>query len=363
MLRFLDSWQTGRQIPILFKNATQVDIAVAYMKNDGVALLRKPLMQLLKRGGRTRIVIAVDPFGITDGSAVATLYTLLSKYPVQARIRYYRDNAFHPKLYVFKYGNKTVAIVGSSNLTRAAMESNIEANLLIEGEPNEPTIATVTDYYDRVIWDPCQGKLSGEILSELRRYDRVKPSISATHVAIQIPPSRIAKHPRSRVRRARRAKRAPIAARGALPDTVVIRYIPRASGRVAQVHFTREIIEKFFRLRLGTREPIIIQQKQPGERFKRIERRTLIYSMSNKNPKIEVDGAKILEDNYPASGRPIIVLHALKNRRYRYMIRLPGDDGHRKLAKILDLEPRKGLALPFKITDAGSLKQMWAGYR
>ena len=318
-------------------------------------------MELLRRGGQIRIVVAVDPLGITDGSAVATLYEILSRYPVQAKLRYYRDNAFHPKLYIFKCVDKIAAIVGSSNLTRAAMESNIEANLLMEGEPSEPAIATLTDYFDHEIWDPCQGRLTDQILSELRRYDRVKPRIRTRQIDVQIPASRIPRRPRPRGRRARR--RALIPARGALPDMVVIRYVPRAAGRVAQVHFTREIIERFFRLQLGTREPIIIQQKQPGKRLRRIERRTLIYSTHNKNPKIELNGAKILEGNYPTSGRPIVVLHAVKNRRYRYVIRLPGDEGYRELAETLDREPRRGLALPFKITDADSLRKIWPAYR
>jgi len=360
MLRFLDSSRTGRQIPLLFRSATQVDIAVAYIKNNGVALLRKPLLQFLERRGHIRIVVALDPFGITDGSAVATLYKLLSKYPAQTTMRYYRDNAFHPKLYVFKYDNKISAIIGSSNLTRAAMESNIEANFFIEGESNEPAIAALTDYFDHVIWAPCKGRLSDDILSELGRYDRIKPRVHARHGSVNIPASRIPRHPS---RRTRRARGTTIPARGALPNMVLLRYVPRASGRVAQVHFTREIIEKFFRLQLGTKEPIIIQQKQLGERPKKIEKRLLVYSTYNKNPKIEVEGAKILEANYPTLGRPIIVFHALKNGRYRYMLQLPEDEGYRELAGVLDREPRKGLALPFKITDVNLLRQTWPRYR
>jgi HKD family nuclease len=364
-LRFLDSSQTGRHVRLLFKTATQADIAVAYLKKDGVALIRGPLTRLLKRGGRIRVVVAVDPFGITEGHAVATLYKLLSMYPTQAKMRYYRDNAFHPKLYIFKSETRVVAIIGSSNLTRAAMESNIEANFLVAGEPSEPSIQTIADYYEQAIWNPCHGRLSSRLLSKLRRYDSVKPRMLTTsrRIDVEIPSSRIPRHALPRVRRARRQRIVRPPQRGALPDAVVIRYIPRASGRVAQVHFTREIIERFYRLPLGSRELIILQQRQPSERPKKIERRTLIYSIHNKNPKIELDGAKILVGNYPTLGRPIVVLHALGSGRYRYMLRLPAEAGYRELADVLDREPRRGLALPFKITDADTLREIWPSYR
>jgi phosphatidylserine/phosphatidylglycerophosphate/cardiolipin synthase-like enzyme len=328
------------------------------MKKDGLALLRRPLKQLLGRQSQIRIVVALDPFGITDGSAVASLYKVLSKDPIRARMRYYRDNAFHPKLYIFKCADKTSAIVGSSNLTGAAMKSNIEANLLIEGDHNEPAITALTDYFDHMIWDPCRGELSDEILPKLRRYDKVKSRIRPGRINLKIPPSRI---PRRSKRRGRRARRiAPRLPTGAMLDAVVIRYLPKAR----QAQFTREIIEKFFHLQLRPGERVDFQQNQPAEKPKKIERRTLVYSEeSNQNLKFELDGVKILVDDYSTSARPIIVVRALRNRPYRYMVLLRGDEGYTELAGILDREPKKGPHLPDKITDVDSLRQIWPNYR
>ncbi len=330
------------------------------MKEDGFTLLRSPLRQLLRRGGIVRIVVAIDPFHITDGSAVASLYKLLSHYPhLQAELRYYRDSAFHPKLYIFKIAHKMIAIVGSSNLTLAAMASNIEASLLVSGYESESVLATIADYFDHNIWDPCKGKLSPDLLKEIRRYDRSRPKMRFAKGYVNIPSSRVRRRPITRrvPLRKRRVSVARVRIRGALPNMVLIRYVPKASGRVAQVHFTREIIERFFRLQLGSREPIELQQQQGGKLGK-IEKRTLVYSITNKNPKIEIAGAKVLEGNYPTNGRPIIVIHALNSGLYRYEIRLPGDKGYRELADALSKEPRKGLALPAKITDLDTLKQM-----
>jgi HKD family nuclease len=360
-LKFLGASETGRRIALLCKSAIQVNIAVAYLKKDGFALLRQPLKLLLRRGGVVRIVVGIDPFHITDGSAVASLYNMLSEYPlIQAELRYYADSAFHPKLYIFRGAKRTTAIVGSSNLTRAAMESNIEANLLVEGEAGEPVIATIANCFDRGIWKPCKGKLSHALLRELRRYDALRARrTGAVRATLNIPISRIGRHPRARPLRPRMRPIAPtLPAQGALPDMVLIREIPKASGRVAQVHFTRDIIERFFRLRLGSRHSIEIQQQLPGRKLGRIERRTLVYSLANRNPKIEIDGAKILKGNYPMEGRPIIVIHALKTGRYRYIMRLPGDRGYKELAEALSKEPGKGITLPAKITDLKALGQM-----
>jgi HKD family nuclease len=362
VLKFLDTSETGHRIPILCKTSDQVDIAVAYLKKNGFALLRDPLTLLLRRGGVVRIVVGIDPFHITDGSAVISLYNLLSEYPlVQAELRYYADSAFHPKLYIFKRGGQIAAIVGSSNLTRAAMESNIEANLLVEGDLGESVIATIADYFDRGIWKPCKGKLSHDLLGKLRRYDKLRPRrVGAVRSTLKIPSSRIRRRPITRPSRLRirRIAAETVPTQGALPDMVLIREIPKASGRVAQVHFTREIIERFFRLRLGSRHAIEIQQQLPGGKLGRIEKRTLVYSLANRNPKIEIEGAKILEGNYPTKGRPIIVIHALKTGRYKYVMRLPGDKSYKELAAVLSKEPRKGIALPFKITDLNALSQM-----
>jgi len=57
------------------------------------------------------------------------LKDLLGREGIQ--IRFVNDRSFHPKLYIF---GGTCAIVGSSNLTDAALMTNQEVNVLIDPE-------------------------------------------------------------------------------------------------------------------------------------------------------------------------------------------------------------------------------------
>jgi hypothetical protein len=57
---------------------------------------------------------------------------------------------FHPKLYIGDSDDGFgCAMVGSSNLTRGGLESNLEANLLVEGPTTESPIADLVFVYDR----------------------------------------------------------------------------------------------------------------------------------------------------------------------------------------------------------------------
>jgi hypothetical protein len=151
-----------------------------------------------------------------------------------------------------------------------------------------------------------------------------------------------------------------------IPDhQVLARYIPRAGGRVSQVHFTRRIVEKFFHLPLvgGGQATLRLRQHQPNEEPKDIEERTLVYSEFNANPKIELSGAKTLVYTYPTSGKaPIVILEEVNPDFYDYMILMPNDEGYEELSQKLDSQPQEGRALRFWITDLGSLLQVWSGY-
>ncbi len=55
------------------------------------------------------------------------------------------SGTFHPKIYYFQSGGKAAAIVGSANFTKAAMNKNTEAGILIEGDATNDTLITIKD--------------------------------------------------------------------------------------------------------------------------------------------------------------------------------------------------------------------------
>jgi HKD family nuclease len=104
------------------------------------------------------------------------------------------SGTFHPKLYLFidKRGTAT-AIIGSANFTNAAMSSNTEAMLLIEGDQHDDKIKQLLSFVDicwkkaidvdadflhayRIQWSARQSELE-----KMREFKRLKrPSSKAT---------------------------------------------------------------------------------------------------------------------------------------------------------------------------------------
>jgi hypothetical protein len=147
-----------------------------------------------------------------------------------------------------------------------------------------------------------------------------------------------------------------------IENRILIRYVPKAGGRTSQVHFTREIAERFFHFVLGRSRTIRLQQLRPGKAPGPIESRPLVYSTSNRNCKIEVSGARRLGEHYPTDGqRPIIVFEEIEENLFQYLPLLPSDDGFPELATHLNSLPR-GRALASDITNLGTLLQIWPDY-
>ncbi len=109
--------------------ATQADIAVAFVKDSGVRLIMEHLRDLLDRDGRLRLLTG-DYLGLTDPEGLHRLLDL--EGDIQIRAYECRGTSFHPKAYIFRNRHRPhVAFVGSSNLSAMAMREAIEWNYRI----------------------------------------------------------------------------------------------------------------------------------------------------------------------------------------------------------------------------------------
>ena len=107
-------------------NASNADLAIAFIMRSGVELLVDHIQDLLARGGRVRIVTG-DYMDVTDPDALAKLTDLGSN--LQLRVFEAGKTSFHPKAYIFYDANgKGTAFVGSSNLSKSALEGGVEWN-------------------------------------------------------------------------------------------------------------------------------------------------------------------------------------------------------------------------------------------
>lgn len=109
-----------------FKDAVELYIVSAYLTEWGVEVKLRPTCK------RFRFIIGKD-FGITRKDACQDVLKWLP--PSQKANFLVADQiiGFHPKVVIWRTSSdQTFMIIGSSNLSRAAFDGNVEANILVE---------------------------------------------------------------------------------------------------------------------------------------------------------------------------------------------------------------------------------------
>ncbi|MCU0649386.1 MAG: phospholipase D-like domain-containing protein [Gemmatimonadaceae bacterium] len=111
-------------------------VAVAFLTDA------EPLLHLAERGSRLKIIVRLG-----YPTRPSALRKMLGVEGIQ--LRGTSQTTFHPKLYIFP---RDGAIVGSSNMTQAALNGNQEVNVVIP--PTDPCFeeltAVFTEYWDQV---------------------------------------------------------------------------------------------------------------------------------------------------------------------------------------------------------------------
>ncbi len=98
--------------------------SVAFVSAGALALLKQEFVDFDKPG----TIVTSNYLGFNQPAAFAELEAL-SRLGVDAR--FHSAEAYHPKGYVFFYPDRVTAILGSSNLTKAALTTNHEWNLKV----------------------------------------------------------------------------------------------------------------------------------------------------------------------------------------------------------------------------------------
>lgn len=113
--------------------ATEVDLAVAFIKTTGLRLLLPDLQAALEgKAGRRVRVLTSDYLDITDPEALRLLL-LLQEQGADVRVFVTGGSSFHLKAYIFARLSdgelvEGTAFVGSSNISRQALQEGLEWN-------------------------------------------------------------------------------------------------------------------------------------------------------------------------------------------------------------------------------------------
>ncbi|APR76547.1 ATP-dependent RNA helicase YejH [Minicystis rosea] len=148
----------------LFSEATEIALVSAFVQESGLDRIRPALHGALARGARVRIVTG-DYLDITQASALELLLdwqkasagdgdadddapSRFEARIVEVATLPGRTRSFHPKSWIFKAQNLGIAFVGSSNLSRSALDTGIEWNLRVDRDRDAQAYGRIWDAFE-----------------------------------------------------------------------------------------------------------------------------------------------------------------------------------------------------------------------
>ena len=369
----------------------ELTIMVAYAKLSGVYRLLPYIQRFRNKGGIVRIVVGIDQQNTTY-DALQQISTVSNEFYI-----FHSENisqTFHIKCYWLK-GEKTCWFaIGSNNLTAGGLFSNYELSVTHElsGADADAENAELEQLYltyatpDSV----CSKRVDAALIDQLlagnyvvREIEQRKALVDATRrVSRPDPRNRIFGNeafpapalPQEYRRTTERAPRSSATSHGGhrtqnvpqmQPDQTgiydnnyLIRHVPKAGDRSKQVHFTIDLLHNFF-----CREPgdsILVQEMLPTGSVGEIEQRQVVFSVRNRNVKIELSGASMLDTNYPEdlSKRPVLILKRVNDNLFVYMIIMDGNGEYDAINERLKRQPT-GRSLPYEIINEETMFSLW----
>lgn len=150
----------------LFDDCISFSLTVSFIKEAGLVLIKDSIEKALERGAKGRIITSTYQ-NFTDIQSLRTFRLWMDKYPnFSCHIDYnsFDDNGFHTKGYIFEFTDHYEFLVGSTNITRFALLKNIEWNVSLIRDKEDPIIFETLDEF-KYLWDSTF-LLSDEIIKK-----------------------------------------------------------------------------------------------------------------------------------------------------------------------------------------------------
>ena len=158
------------------KGADSFLVATAYLNANGLERVMSPIERILDAKGSVNVVHGFYP-QITETDAIRELARLADgsdqmSYGVCVDAPRSLEGSFHPKMYLTRsQDNHWHAVVGSSNLTRGGLRSNLEVNCTLSGFATEPAIRQCRKVFDKIQTDP---NIHRPTIGWIEAYDRIR---------------------------------------------------------------------------------------------------------------------------------------------------------------------------------------------
>lgn len=150
-----NQWRDERVVDSLtrlFDEDGTVYLITGYFTSGAYQTIRPDIERFLSRSPENELVVIVSP---TADQFNPSIGRDLLQLDDTGRVRVYKypDGCLHAKLFL-RTGEHPLAIVGSVNLTRAALEQNVELSVLIEGtDPSDERMEELTEWTRQLIAD------------------------------------------------------------------------------------------------------------------------------------------------------------------------------------------------------------------
>src|SRR6266511_3919918 len=320
----------------------------AFVSEQGVnALLEDPaFQQFLDRGGRCSLVVGID--AVTDPAALRALLRLADeRTAVEVRVFHNESRGlFHPKISHFtRRDGAQVVIVGSGNLTPGGLRGNIEGYSVATFSSTEPVDLGTWDSFLRRHADAIR-PIDKDAFERAEANRRIAPAGPGrrreAEPDVEPEGADVPEEPEAEERR---------------DDRMLVAQVPRGGGRWQQVHFNGDVVREYFRVRPNSQERVFLRDVLGPRRLGRVEVRPCLYSVVNRNHRIEFAGRQ--GEEYPREGTPILVARETGLRTHRYRILFPGEPGYDEMSRFLATNPSFGRGLRRVLTTRSRVRGIW----
>jgi HKD family nuclease len=166
--------------------ASEIDLLASFVQTSGLDHVREGLFSAIATGARIRLLVG-DYLGITSPDALRLLVGWMESSGAAFEARLVeleklrgRPDSFHPKAWRIADSSGGIVVVGSSNLSRAALVSGVEWNLVGEtsgsGALDRELIAAFDD-----LWQQAT-PLSADVVE--RYAERVREKGDSHHLPV-----------------------------------------------------------------------------------------------------------------------------------------------------------------------------------
>jgi superfamily II DNA or RNA helicase/HKD family nuclease len=129
--------------------SSTIYILTSFVMKSGVELLKAPLHQAAIRGADIKICTG-DYLFVTQPDALKELISIHES--IKVRLWRSSGTSFHPKAYIFQDKNEGMLVIGSSNLSRSALTTGVEWNLLVGESSAKDSFQDALDQFSRLFY-------------------------------------------------------------------------------------------------------------------------------------------------------------------------------------------------------------------